>query len=133
MQTCIWLVKPLAGFFCYISIIENCQLSNWKWSKFNYIFFKNLHFLISQSVVRRDTLKRIFLVYWRTKPNIKVSNWLYQTKMHITHIVHQEIIIALHITLTQDLVKGAILCFRNPYFYFWHGESTSTRGSKLER
>ena len=22
--------------------------------------------------------------------------------------------------------KGAILCFRNPYFYFWHGESTST-------
>ena len=27
---------------------------------------------------------------------------------------------------TQGLVKGAILCFRNPYFYFWHGESTST-------
>ena len=26
----------------------------------------------------------------------------------------------------QGLVKGAILCFRNPYFYFWHGESTST-------
>ena len=30
----------------------------------------------------------------------------------------------------QGLVKGAILCFRNPYFYFWHGESTST-ASKL--
>ena len=29
-------------------------------------------------------------------------------------------------TYTQGLVKGAILCFRNPYFYFRHGESTST-------
>ena len=28
--------------------------------------------------------------------------------------------------LEQGLVKGAILCFRNLYFYFWHGESTST-------
>ena len=26
----------------------------------------------------------------------------------------------------QGLVKGAILCFRNLYFYFRHGESTST-------
>ena len=26
----------------------------------------------------------------------------------------------------QGLVKGAKLCFRYPYFYFWHGESTST-------
>ena len=26
----------------------------------------------------------------------------------------------------QGLVKGAILCFRNPCFYFQHGESTST-------
>ena len=26
----------------------------------------------------------------------------------------------------QGLVKGAIPCFRNPYFYFRHGESTST-------
>ena len=26
----------------------------------------------------------------------------------------------------QGLVKGAKLCFRNPYFYFGHGESTST-------
>ena len=26
----------------------------------------------------------------------------------------------------QGLVKGAILCFRNPNFYFGHGESTST-------
>ena len=25
----------------------------------------------------------------------------------------------------QALLKGAILCFRNPYFYFRHGESTS--------
>ena len=29
-------------------------------------------------------------------------------------------------TRIQGLVKGAILCFRNPYFYFCHGESTST-------
>ena len=29
-------------------------------------------------------------------------------------------------TARQGLVKGAILCFRNPYFYFWNGESTST-------
>ena len=28
--------------------------------------------------------------------------------------------------IDQGLVKGAILCFRNPYFYFRHGESTST-------
>ena len=26
----------------------------------------------------------------------------------------------------QGLVKGALLCFRNLYFYFLHGESTST-------
>ena len=26
----------------------------------------------------------------------------------------------------QGLVKGAKICFRYPYFYFWHGESTST-------
>ena len=30
------------------------------------------------------------------------------------------------IGLTQGLVKGAILNFRNPYFYFRHGESSST-------
>ena len=29
-------------------------------------------------------------------------------------------------TCKQGLVKGALLCFRNLYFYFWHGESTST-------
>ena len=29
------------------------------------------------------------------------------------------------LTLKQGLVKGAILCFWNPYFYFWHGEITS--------
>ena len=28
--------------------------------------------------------------------------------------------------LNQGLVKGVILCFRNLYFYFQHGESTST-------
>ena len=28
--------------------------------------------------------------------------------------------------MNQGLVKGAILCFSNPYFYFRHGESTST-------
>ena len=28
--------------------------------------------------------------------------------------------------MNQGLVKGAILCFRNPYFYFRHEESTST-------
>ena len=26
----------------------------------------------------------------------------------------------------QGLVKGEKLYCRNPYFYFWHGESTST-------
>ena len=30
----------------------------------------------------------------------------------------------------QGLVKGAKLCFRYPYFYFWHGESTSTASQK---
>ena len=28
--------------------------------------------------------------------------------------------------LNQGLVKGVILCFRNLYFYFRHGDSTST-------
>ena len=28
--------------------------------------------------------------------------------------------------LEQGLVKGTKLCFRNSYFYFRHGESTST-------
>ena len=28
-------------------------------------------------------------------------------------------------TCHQGLEKRAILCFRNPYFYFQHGESTS--------
>ena len=28
--------------------------------------------------------------------------------------------------INQGLVKGAILCSRNPYFYFQYGESTST-------
>ena len=28
--------------------------------------------------------------------------------------------------ISQGLVKGAILCFRNPYFYFRQGDSTST-------
>ena len=27
---------------------------------------------------------------------------------------------------TQGLVKGAVFCQSNPYFCFWHGESTST-------
>ena len=30
------------------------------------------------------------------------------------------------VSFSQGLVKGTILCFRNPYFYFRHGESTST-------
>ena len=30
----------------------------------------------------------------------------------------------------QGLEKGAILCFRNPNFYFGHGESTSTASQK---
>ena len=30
----------------------------------------------------------------------------------------------------QGLVEGAILCFRNPNFYFGHGESTSTASQK---
>ena len=30
----------------------------------------------------------------------------------------------------QGFVKGGILCFRNLYFYFWHGESTSTASQK---
>ena len=32
----------------------------------------------------------------------------------------------MEVELPQGLVKGAILCFRNLYFYFRHGESTST-------
>ena len=28
--------------------------------------------------------------------------------------------------LSQEFVKGEVFCFRYPYFYFRHGESTST-------
>ena len=28
--------------------------------------------------------------------------------------------------IAQGIAKGAILCFKNLYFYFRHGESTST-------
>ena len=31
----------------------------------------------------------IFLILLFTKPNIEVSGWLYQTKIHFTHIVYQ--------------------------------------------
>ena len=31
----------------------------------------------------------IFLILLFTKPNIEVIGWLYQTKTHFTHIVHQ--------------------------------------------
>ena len=31
---------------------------------------------------------------------------------------------------TQGLVKGAVLCIRNLYFYFRHGGSTSTASQK---
>ena len=31
----------------------------------------------------------IFLILLFTKPNIKVSGWLYQTKTHFTHIIYQ--------------------------------------------
>ena len=36
-----------------------------------------------------------------------------------------------HQASNQGLVKGAILCFRNLYFYFRHGESTSTASQKV--
>ena len=29
-----------------------------------------------------------------------------------------------HYTHTQGLIKGEKFCFRNLYFYFWHGDST---------
>ena len=41
------------------------------------------------------------------------------TYTHVKRNVH------LSLAFAQGLVKGAILCFRNPYFYFRHGESTS--------
>ena len=37
-----------------------------------------------------------------------------------------DLLVLLTNRVDQGLVKGAILCFRNPYFYFRHGESTST-------
>ena len=39
--------------------------------------------------------------------------------VHFVHVMEND-------WCSQGLVKGAILCFRNPYFYFQHGESTST-------
>ena len=36
--------------------------------------------------VRRNTLKLIFLIYESTKPNIEVSGWLCQIKIHFTNI-----------------------------------------------
>ena len=36
----------------------------------------------------------------------------------LSHLIGQH-------SVKQGLVKGAILCFRNLYFYFGHGEITS--------
>ena len=41
--------------------------------------------------VRRDTLKLISLIHGSNKPNIEVSGWLYQTKLHITQQNYQSI------------------------------------------
>ena len=38
---------------------------------------------------RSDTSKLIFFTYRSNKPNIKFSGRLYQTKIHITHVVSQ--------------------------------------------
>ena len=51
---------------------------------------------------------KIFFNYWMI-----LRIWKYGVKFTHQHI-------------NQGLVKGAILCFRNLYFYFRHGESTST-------
>ena len=40
--------------------------------------------------VRRDASKLIFLIYGSIKLNIKVSGWLYQSKIHMAHFVYQE-------------------------------------------
>ena len=41
----------------------------------------------------------------------------------LSHLIGQH-------SVEQGLVKGAILCFRNLYFYFGHGEITSTASQK---
>ena len=40
--------------------------------------------------VRRDASKLIFLIHGSIKLNIKVSGWLYQSKIHMPHFVYQE-------------------------------------------
>ena len=48
---------------------------------------------MSHSIIECEGWRRhsslIFLILLFTKPNIEVSGWLYQTKTHFTHIVHQ--------------------------------------------
>ena len=55
------------------------------------------------------------------------SDWSTQNdtwmKHCINHLLNSD---QLPHTTSHGLVKGAILCFRNLYFYFLHGESTST-------
>ena len=41
-------------------------------------------------MVRKHTRISDFLIFLSTKPKIKVSDWLFQSKIHITHIVYQE-------------------------------------------
>ena len=46
--------------------------------------------------------------------------------MHVTNRKTEILVRIKPETYAQGLVKGAILCFRNLYFYFRLGESTST-------
>ena len=62
-----------------------------------------------------------------------IENRPLENKLKLTYNLHYErinfkitVLILTSIMLTQGLVKGAILCSRNPYFYFLHGESIST-------
>ena len=42
--------------------------------------------------VRRNTLKLIFYIYESTKPNVEVSGWLCQIKIHFTNIFIKKVI-----------------------------------------
>ena len=59
-------------------------------------------------------------IYLLRDCDMKHCKGCYGVKMEVNHFKWNR--------WTQGLVKGAIHCFRNPYFYFQHGESTFQHG-----
>ena len=68
----------------------------------------------------------IMNVYWL---NIEYTYIVCTLNTHGNIAKHVAICMYVY-SLSQGILKGEKFCLRNPYFYFWHGESTSTASQK---